>query len=80
MICAYLDLSVSSSSSSGRAAVFDCGTPRTFLLPFLDASFSVLNLTRMQVIENQRSIMDLIIVIQKLDKIRKIGQSFEQNL
>ena len=36
-ICACLDLSVSSSSSSwclGRAAVCDCGTPWTFLLPF----------------------------------------------
>ena len=34
-ICACLDLSVSSSSwSLGRAAVCDCGTPWTFLLPF----------------------------------------------
>ena len=34
-ICAYLDLSVSSSSwGLGRAAVCDCGTPWTFLLPF----------------------------------------------
>ena len=34
-ICAYLDLSVSSSSwCLGRAAVCDCGTPWTFLLPF----------------------------------------------
>ena len=32
----------------------------------LDVSLSVLNLSRMQVIENRRSIMDLIIVIQKL--------------
>lgn len=31
-------------------------------------SLSVLNLTRTQVVENRRSIMDLIIVIQKLDK------------
>ena len=34
-ICACLDLSVSSSSwGLGRAAVCDCGTPLTFLLPF----------------------------------------------
>ena len=34
-ICASLDLSVSSSSwGLGRAAVCDCGTPWTFLLPF----------------------------------------------
>ena len=34
-ICACLDLSVSSSSwGLGRAAVCDCCTPRTFLLPF----------------------------------------------
>ena len=34
-VCACLDLSVSSSSwSLGRAAVCDCGTPWTFLLPF----------------------------------------------
>ena len=37
----------------------------------LDVSL-FLNLTRMQVSENRRSIMDLIIVVQKLDsKIRK---------
>ena len=36
-----LDLSVSSSSwGLGRAAVCDCGTPWTFLLPFLLWSFS----------------------------------------
>ena len=35
-VCACLDLSVSSSSLDlGRAAVCDCGTPWTFLLPFL---------------------------------------------
>ena len=35
-ICACLDLSVSSSSLGlGRAAVCDCGTPWTFLLPIL---------------------------------------------
>ena len=34
-ICAYLVLSVSSSSwCLGKAAVSDCGTPWTFLLPF----------------------------------------------
>ena len=45
----------------------------------LDVSLSVLNLTRMQVVENRRSIMDLIIVIQKLDdKISEIGHTFEQ--
>lgn len=45
----------------------------------LDVSLSVLNLTRMQVAENRRSIMDLIIVIQKLDKkIRQLEQTFEQ--
>ena len=34
-LCACLDLSVSSSSwGLGRAAVCDCGTPWTFLLPF----------------------------------------------
>ena len=34
-VCACLDLSVSSSSwGLGRAAVYDCGTPWTFLLPF----------------------------------------------
>ena len=34
----------------------------------LDVSLSVLNLTRMQVTENRRSITDLIIVVQKLDR------------
>ena len=35
-VCAYLDLSVSSSSwGLGRAAVCDCGTPWTFLLLLL---------------------------------------------
>ena len=33
----------------------------------LDVGLSVLNLTRMQVSEKRRSIMDLIIVVQKLD-------------
>ena len=47
-VCACLDLSVSSSSwGLGRAAVCDCGTPWTFLLPFLTphnlkAPFSVM--------------------------------------
>ena len=45
----------------------------------LDISLSVLNLTSEQVAENRRSIMDLVIVIQKLDsKIRNLQQSFEQ--
>ena len=36
LVCACLDLSVSSSSwGLGRAAVCDCGTPWIFLLPFL---------------------------------------------
>ena len=36
-VCACLDLSVSSSSwGLGRAAVCNCGTPWTFLLPFLN--------------------------------------------
>ena len=36
VLCAYLDLSVFSSSwGLGRAVVCDCGTPWTFLLPFL---------------------------------------------
>ena len=35
LVCACLDFSVSSSSwGLGRAAVCDCGTPWTFLLPF----------------------------------------------
>ena len=38
-ICACLDLSVSSSSwGLGRAAVCDCGTPCTFLLPCFSIS------------------------------------------
>ena len=43
----------------------------------LDVSLSVLNLTRSQVAENRRSIMDLIEVIQKLDvKILKCRKCF----
>ena len=43
----------------------------------LDVSLSVLNLTRMQVSENRRSIMDLIIVVQKLErKIFDLQQVF----
>ena len=43
----------------------------------LDFSLSVLNLTRMQVSENRRSIMDLIIVVQKLDrKVVNLQQAF----
>ena len=38
-VCACLDLSVSSSSwGLGRAAVCDCGTPWTFILPFFFAA------------------------------------------
>ena len=45
----------------------------------LDVSLSVLNLTRSQVAENRSSIMELIIVIQKLDsKILKMQQIFSQ--
>ena len=45
----------------------------------LDVSLSILNLTKMQISESRRSIMDLIIVVQKLDsKIRKLEQTFEQ--
>ena len=41
-ICACLDLSVSSSSwDLGRAAVCDCGTPWTFLLPFFFFFFRI---------------------------------------
>ena len=41
-ICACLDLSVSSSSwGLGRAAICDCGTPWTFVLPFFDISCKV---------------------------------------
>ena len=47
----------------------------------LDVSVSILNLTRMQVAENRRSIMDLIIVVQKLDrKISKLAHSSETKL
>ena len=45
----------------------------------LDGSLSVLYLTRVQVAENRRSIMESIIVIQKLNsKILKIQQVFSQ--
>ena len=47
----------------------------------LDVSLSILNLTRMQVAQNRHSIMDLIIVVQKLDrKISKLAHSFEAKL
>lgn len=40
---------------------------------------SVLNLTRLQVAENRRSIMDLIIVVQKLDrKMQKLQEVFDR--
>ena len=49
------------------------------IIHHLDISLSVLNLTSKQFAENRRSIMDLVIVIQKLDsKIRNLRQSFEQ--
>lgn len=45
----------------------------------LDVSLSVLNLTRLQVAENRRSIMDLIIVVQKLDrKMQKLQEVFDR--
>lgn len=45
----------------------------------LDMSLSILNLTTIQVAENRRSIMDLIIVVQKLDaKVVELGTLFEQ--
>ena len=47
----------------------------------LDMSLSVLNMTRVQVNENRRSIMDLIICIQKLDrKIFKLQGQLESKL
>ena len=46
-VCACLDLSVSSSSwGLGRAAVCDCGTPWTFLLPFILFPFCTVCLRR----------------------------------
>ena len=41
---------------------------QNWIIHDLDVSLSVLNMTRMQVTENRRSIMDLIVVIQKLDR------------
>ena len=47
----------------------------------LDMPLSVLNMTRIQVSENRRSIMDLIICIQKLDeKILKLQENLESKL
>ena len=47
----------------------------------LEMSFSILNITKMQISENRRSIMDLVICIQKLDrKISNLEHSFEQKL
>ena len=44
LVCACLDLSFSSSSwGLGRAAVCDCGTPWTFLLPFVLNKFKSKN-------------------------------------
>ena len=34
----------------------------------LEMSLSILNITKMQISENRRSIMDLVICIQKLDR------------
>ena len=45
----------------------------------LEMSLSILNVTKMQISENRRSIMDLVICIQKLDrKISNLELSFEQ--
>lgn len=45
----------------------------------LDMSLSVLNMTRLEVSENRRSIMDLVVCVQKLDrKIYKLKTSFEE--
>ena len=45
----------------------------------LEMSLSILNITKMQISENRRSIMDLVICIQKLDrKISNLELSFEQ--
>lgn len=45
----------------------------------LEQSLTVLNLTRVQVRENRRAIMDLIICVQKLDsKILKLKEMFQQ--
>ena len=45
----------------------------------LDMSLSILNMTTIQVAENRRSIMDLIVVVQKLDsKILQSGEAFQQ--
>ena len=47
----------------------------------LKACMSVLNLTRVQVIENRRSIMDLIIVVQRLDReISALEEQFEKKI
>lgn len=44
----------------------------------LDVSLSILNMTRMQVSENRRSIIDLIVCVQKLDrKILELQNSIE---
>ena len=60
-VCACLDLSVSSSSwGLGRAAVCDCGTPWTFLLPFL-----------LYILTLRRSSMELL-----MGKIRQLFTKF----
>ena len=46
----------------------------------LEMSLSILNMTRVQVSENRRSIMDLIICVQKLDdKILELQHSVEEH-
>ena len=53
-ICACLDLLVSSSSwCLGRAAVCDCGTPWTFLLPFLEVKLSIYLIRRVFVMTKE---------------------------
>ena len=49
------------------------------LIHDVDMSLSILNLTTVHVSENRRSIMDLIIVVQKLDsKILALGEEFQK--
>ena len=57
MVCDCLDLSVSSSSwGLGRVLVCDCGTPWTFLLPFLQVRKDFLG----EMFSNQRYLWTLI--------------------
>ena len=51
------------------------------VIHYLKACMSILNLTRVQVIENRRSIMDLIIVVQRLDReISALEEQFEKKI